>query len=80
MALADLATRPAGRGSHECGICYAARALTESDAQALATALSNSAVMFSEIANELTALGYPVSHLTVSRHARGLCGAGVRFR
>ena len=76
-SLSDLASSPATRPDHKCGICWALETLDSTAAAYLQAAIDNASVKASEIQQALATEGHNVGGGAVSRHRRRLC-AGQR--
>ena len=82
MSLADLENEVTGLPWQTCAVCHYMTEQDEDRAGRLRRLLSNRDVKFSDIAKELA--NDPdeptIPHNALSRHARGICKAGVALR
>lgn len=82
MSLAEIATN--GPSNIEkgptCTVCLLMGSLPDTEAAALGQMLADPTWRYSSIAAALGDEGHPVLDQTVSRHARGVCGARKRLR
>lgn len=84
MAVADLIAKANTVPWQTCAACHAMNSLPDAQAAVLVDLLSNSAIKYSELADEINAdPDWPISDLdrqALSRHARGRCAAKTKLR
>lgn len=83
MAVSDLIAKTQNVPWQTCATCHALNVLPDAQAAILTDLLSNTAIKYSELADEISAdPDWPVEvdRQSLSRHARGRCSAKVKLR
>lgn len=81
MAIADIKKRTqADAPWRTCQVCDTLSTLPDAEAAALRSLLGDSGLRYTTLSDELGAEGIQISPDTLSRHARGQCGAREKLR